>query len=414
MPDVQLRMIVKCLGAAAAGVCLSACSLLSTSDHVADKTLPPAIISPIAADAAEMRNVTGFDIYVDGETLHAVFSAAGGDAKLPLIGYLHSEDGGRHWSKPQEIGKPFALPVESKIGNDIQIAASGDRILVMWQTTGELPGMGPLVSIYSNDAGKTWQKGANPTGSETDQSHHDLAADPQGRFHLVWLDDRDENGYQGLRYARSADVGQHWEFAQTIDDSSCSCCWNRLSISADGQINALYRDMEPRDMALAQSGDAGQTWQRLSTVGAFDWKFDGCPHNGGGLSQAENGPVHSVVWTGAENRAGLYHMQSTDGGKNWSSPQAVAADSGAFHGDIAALDEKRVALIWDAMGPEGSTVLAADSADNGAVWSAPRQLSSPGVSASHPRIVATGSGWLAMWTEQKSKTSRQWLSAVIQ
>lgn len=414
MPDVQSRVMSKWLGVVAAGLLLSACSMPFTANPDADLALPSPSFSPIAVDAVEMQNVTGFDVYVDGETVHAVFTAAGGDAKLPLIGYLHSEDGGRHWSVPQEIGKQFALPVESKIGNDIQIAAFGDRLSVMWQTTGELPGMGPLLAIYSNDGGKTWQKGVNPIGSETDQSHHDLAADSQGRFHLVWLDDRDENGYQGLRYARSADAGQHWDATQTLDDSSCSCCWNRLAISADGQVNALYRNMEPRDMALARSSDEGRSWTRLSTVGVFDWKFDGCPHNGGGLSQAANGPLHAVVWTGAENRSGLYHLRSADGGKSWSEPQAVAAGSGAFHGDIAALDEKRVAMIWDAMGPDGSSVLIADSADNGANWSRPHLVSSPGVSASHPRIVATGSGWLALWTEQKSRSSRQWLAAVIE
>jgi hypothetical protein len=371
------------------------------------------ISSPVALESAAMQNVSGFDVYVDQQTVHAVFTAVSGDSKRPLIGYLHSEDGGGHWYAAQEIGKQFDLPVESKAGNDIQIAASGRHLMVMWQTTGALPGMGPLVTIYSDDGGLRWQRGTNPTVSDVDQSHADLAVDRDGVFHAVWLDDRDENGYQGLRYARSQDTGKSWNAQHTLDDSSCSCCWNRISISGSGQINVLYRDMEPRDMALVQSNDGGQSWQRAGTVGEFNWKFDGCPHNGGGLTQANEGVLHAVVWTGAENKVGLYHTQSANGGVSWSLSQPIAANTGAFHSDIAAVDKNHVAIIWDAMGAEGSAVLFADSADNGRSWAAPRGLSGVGVSAEFPRIVAVDSGWLAMWTEQKSRTSRLWRSAII-
>ncbi|MDD4913961.1 MAG: sialidase family protein [Methylococcales bacterium] len=405
-------MTLKRLLLVAAGLWLPACAQQPPPAAGRPASLA-GIVSPVPTDAAGMQNVTGFDVYVDQQTVHAVFTAAGSDSKRPLIGYLHSEDGGLHWFPPQEIGKQFELPVESKSGNDIQIAASGRRLLVMWQTTGELPGMGPLVTIFSDDGGLSWQRGANPANSDTDQSHPDLAADQQGLFHAVWLDDRDENGYQGLHYARSGDTGKSWGGEQTLDDSTCSCCWNRISISPEGPINVLYRDMQPRDMALAQSTDAGQSWRRISTVGQFDWKFDGCPHNGGGLTQAEQGDLHSVVWTGAENRAGLYHLQSADNGVSWSAPQPIAPGTGAFHSDIAAADKNRLALIWDAMGPEGSAVLLADSGDNGRSWAPAQRISSPGASAGFPRIVAVGSGWLAMWTEQKSGSSRQWLSAII-
>lgn len=411
MPDMKSVMQIKPTIMLTVSLYLAGCGQFLP---LANRTPEISIAYPIPTGLAELQNIDSFDVYVDRQTVHAVFTAASSTPKQPLLGYLHSEDGGRHWSEPQMISKFFKQPVESKSGNDIQIAASGTNLLVIWQTSGEIPGMGPLLTIFSQDGGKTWQKGVNPTGSDTDQSHPDLAADPSGRFHLVWLDDRDENGYQGLRYARSLDVGQHWDFAQTIDASTCSCCWNRLLVSADPAINVLYRDMQPRDMALAQSSDSGASWQRLSTVGEFNWQFDGCPHNGGGLTQAENGDLHSLVWTGAENRVGLYHLQSADGGKRWSQPQTFGSGTAGFHSDIAALDINRVAAVWDASGPEGSSVYFSVSANNGGDWSAVRQISSPGLSAAFPRIIATTAGWLAMWTEQKSKNSKQWLSAVIQ
>ncbi|MDX8127164.1 sialidase family protein [Methylomonas sp. OY6] len=367
--------------------------------------------SPIDTRLLPVQNLVSFDVYGDGQTVYAVFVATLNASKQPYIGYLHSEDGGLHWSQPSALSAQFNQPVEAKIGNDIQIAAAGDKLLIVWQTTGELPGMGPLFTIYSNDAGKTWQQGVKPTGSDADQSHHELLADQEGRFHAVWLDDRDENGYQGVRYARSSDVGKSWELAQTIDDSSCSCCWNRMILGADGKLNTLYRDMKPRDMALAQSADGGASWQRLSTVGEFNWIFDGCPHNGGGLAVAGDGSLHSLVWTGAENQVGLYHMQSADGGKSWTPPQRLG-EAGAFHADIV-FGAGRLVAVWDALGPEGSKVFVSESVDNGEHWSASKLLSSANTSATFPRIVATPTGLLAMWLEQTA-AGKQWSAAVLQ
>jgi len=394
-----------------ASLVLCGCAEQGTESVATKPSLGVTLISPIDPQALAIQNVVSFDVYIDRQTVHAAFVAMPTGSKQPYIGYLHSEDGGLHWSQPSALSPQFNQPVEAKIGNDIQIAAAGDKLLIVWQTTGELPGMGPLLTAYSTDAGKTWQQGAKPTGSDADQSHHELLADQEGRFHAVWLDDRDENGYQGVRYARSSDIGKSWELAQTIDDSSCSCCWNRLAIGADGKLNVLYRDMKPRDMALAQSADAGASWQRLSTVGEFNWIFDGCPHNGGGLSVAGDGSLHSLVWTGAENQVGLYHMQSADSGKSWTPPQRLG-DAGAFHADIA-FGAGRLVAVWDALGPEGSKVFVSESVDNGEQWSASKLISSANASATFPRIVATPSGLLAMWLEQTA-AGKQWSAAVLQ
>lgn len=408
MPKFKARISGCCLAAA---LVLFGCSEQDFETVSTAQALRADILSPIDAQALSLQNLVSFDVYVDRQTVHAAFVATPAGSKQPYIGYLHSEDGGLHWSPPIALSEQFKQPVESKIGNDIQIAAAGDKLLIVWQTTGELPGMGPLLAVYSNDAGKTWQQGAKPTGSDADQSHHELLADGEGRFHAVWLDDRDENGYQGVRYARTSDVGQSWELAQTIDDSSCSCCWNRMAFGADGKLNLLYRDMQPRDMALAQSADGGASWQRVSTVGEFNWIFDGCPHNGGGLSVAGDGALHSLVWTGAENQVGLYHMQSADGGKSWTPPQRLG-EAGAFHADIA-FGAGRLVAVWDALGLEGSKVFVSESADNGGHWSTAKPLSLSGGSATFPRIVATPAGLLAMWLEQTA-AGKHWSAAVLQ
>lgn len=411
MTDLKLRkahkilLIVLVLSLPACGQSLNRPNSLSP---VGDIT----VVSPLKRQFAG-RNLLGFDVYAADDILHALVAVETAKPKQPYIGYLRSDDGGLSWSSPIDVGQYATGTVESGAGNDVQIAAYGTTLMAIWQVTGEIPGMGPLQTVYSRDGGQSWSPGANPTGSAVDQSHPDLVADQAGRFHLVWLDDRDENGYQGLRYARSSNFGRQWEMAQTIDESTCSCCWNRLSLGMDGQLNALYRDMEPRDMALARSSDAGNTWRRISTVGEFNWIFDGCPHNGGALVWGGAETWHGLVWTGAENKAGLYYVRSADNGHSWSKPRAMGGESLAFHSDIALVGEEQVLAIWDAMGSSGSAVMISESFDNGGHWSVARQISALGNSATFPRVVKTPSGVLAMWIEQKPGETKQWLAALL-
>jgi hypothetical protein len=407
MPEFTMRLAPK-------GLLLSTCLCLLTACSGSTALSPPKIerSNPIDNQALTVQNLLSFDVYVDQHTLHALFAASTDNPQQPYIGYLRSDDDGAHWNSVVELGHYVDLALESKIGNDVQIAASGKQLMAVWQVRGELPGMGPLQVLSSGDGGNSWSPGNNPTASDTDQSHADLAADEHGRFHLVWLDDRDENGYQGLRYARSEDAGQHWR-TQTLDDSSCSCCWNRLLITADDHLHVLYRDMEPRDMALAQSTDGGDSWQRTGTVGAFNWHFDGCPHNGGGLTASDPQHLYSLVWTGADDRAGLYHLQSADAGKSWSPPQAMISEQPGFHSDIAAGNDGRVIAIWDTRGAKSEVVFSI-SADHGQHWTEPQALSPNGNATSFPRLVATSSGWLAMWMEQQPGAGKRWQSALIQ
>ena len=259
-------------------------------------------VLPYSKSTFGLYDISTFDVYANNGIIHVI---AGGKAtmndKQVSLRYTRSEDGGGNWLVPISLAK---LPASINTrGNDIQLAAEGDHLLSVWQGKGELPGMGPMLSAFSNNNGLNWTKGANPAANDAgDQSHVDLIADQHGHFHAAWLEDPEENGYQSLRYARSVDGGKHWEKAATLDGSTCSCCWNTFALSPKNELNILYRDMKPRDMALQRSSDEGKTWQQASVVGKFGWQFDGCPHVGGGLVYTgtdQPQQLHSVVWTGS-------------------------------------------------------------------------------------------------------------------
>jgi hypothetical protein len=375
-----------------------------------------------ASSAASDRTAVALDAWSQGETVDVLWSAPLPSDSYPLF-HARSKDGGRTFSAATRIGAEWAEVHAPHRGTDPQIAAAGDRVIAVWTSPGTSKwGTGPLAVAVSNDGGRTWSRGGNPADDNSTDGHGfiDVAADPAGSFHAVWLDGRD--GDQGLRVASSAD-GVAWRPNTSVDAVTCECCWNDLAVLGPGRLAVLYRDRDPRDMAVAVSEDGARSWERRGVAGAFEWKIDGCPHVGGGLAAlgagVESGApssspggattrreaLHALVWTGAPGHAGLYDVASFDGGRNWGEPTALGG-SGARHGDLAAAAGALVAA-WD----EGAAIFAARSTD-GSTWSEPRRLTPPGIRASHPLVVATASGALVLWTESASDSApTRWAAA---
>lgn len=350
------------------------------------------------------------DVYTEGSTLHMalVGKVSGKDGNS--IAYLVSKDAGRSWSEPVIVNHAEDGAVMSRRGNEAQVAALGRRILVAWRRGGgELPDAGPIVTAYSEDGGKTWHGGGQSAlGDATEnQSYPDLAVDAKGRFHVVWLDDREERGNtQGLRYARSEDGGRHWLGEATLDPQVCTCCWNRLVALPGHGLAVLYRDDEPHDMRLARQVGK-RPWRSLSAVGAFDWRFNGCPHCGGGIAAGPGQRLHGVVWSGKDGAEGLYYLNSQDLGGHWSPPLRVG-DQRSRESDVAALADGRVGVVFAGPWGQGEGVQLIESDDQGKTWSNPKLLSAEGAAADHPRILATPKGFRVFWTEKRPGEGRVW------
>jgi hypothetical protein len=116
--------------------------------------------------------------------------------------------------------------------------------------------------------------------------------------------------------------------------------------------------------------------------------------------------LYSSVWTGVDGKSGLYSLHSDNNGKTWSTPQTMGKL--ANRSDIA-VNNQQVMMIWDEREPDGSSIFSAQSKDGGVSWSTPKRLSSQGIMATHPRILATEQGFLALWTEKQTKKPSQWV-----
>jgi hypothetical protein len=367
-------------------------SLLFVAAFFAAPGLRPGTASP----SHEKRDgIATLDVWPQENTLDLLLTVRAGEAHRLV--HRRSNDGGASWSEDHVIETGPSGLYPSHRGNDPQVVAHGQTVLVVWTRPGTSRfGSGPLGTALSLDGGRTWVAGPNPAddGSTGGHGYVDAAAGPDGGFYLAWLDSRD--GGQGLRAAASRDGGRTWSRNSSVDTRTCECCWNTLLAPRTDAALLLYRDKDPRDMAVAATIDGGRTWTRRAAVGRFDWAFDGCPHVGGALGATGEGRIaklHALSWTGAPERGGLYLLSSRDDGATWGEPQRIGEGT-ARHGSLAG-SGRALVVAWD----EAGSVRATISADEGARFSSPQRLSTEGARASHPIVVRTGTAYRVFWTE---------------
>ena len=367
----------------------------------------PAPSAPAFGGALTVRS---FDVVTSGDHLQTLVLGQFKPDAPTRLAYVEAREGGKYWKLPHFIDTAGAEPISSR-GNDVQLATSGRRRVAVFQVKGEFPGNGPLMVAVSEDGGTHWQSGILPVSGDPqrNQAYPDVEIDADGTIHLVWLDDRDENGSsQGLRAAISRDGGQSWQSESTVDTDVCTCCSTRLSRLPDATLALLYRDHTPKDMRLAKNSAAEDRWQTTQTVGAFNWTVDACPHSTSGITSVRDGDtviMHAAIWTGEANQTGVHYLRSDPAGSAW--PTQLLIDRTGDDPDIASGLAGQLAIVYRQGHGNQSRIAWVASSDGGAHWSAPQLLSPVGQRVDHPRVVSTPDGFRVFWTERTGdKTKR--------
>lgn len=372
----------------------------------------PAPSAPAFGGALSVRS---FDVVTAGDGLHTLVLGQFEADAVTRLAYVEAREGGKYWGRPQFIDTAGAEPISSR-GNDVQLATSGRRRVAVFQVKGELPGNGPLMVAVSDDQGAHWHSGILPVSGDPqrNQAYPDVEIDADGTIHLVWLDDREENGSsQGLRAAISRDGGQSWQSESTVDTDVCTCCSTRLSRLPDASLALLYRDHAPKDMRLAMNSATEDRWQTTQTVGAFNWRVDACPHSSSGITSVRDGEtvvMHAAIWTGEENQTGVHYLRSNPAGTAW--PTQLLIDGAGGDPDIASGPTGQLAIVYRKGHGQQSRIALVESTDGGAHWSRPQLLSPVGQRVDHPRVVPTSDGFRVFWTERAGEKTKRMASVL--
>ena len=178
-----------------------------------------------------------------------------------------------------------------------------------------------------------------------------LAAEPWGRVHAAWEDDRTGSG--GIHYAVSSDHGASWQADRRLDSPIPGAVSYEPEVAVD-----LTRG--------GYNGSVYVVWQ-TSGVGAEDVGFE----------------------------------RSPDGGATWS--VGVVLDQGpgtaaTYHPSIAVDGLGRVYVVWaDNRDPTGLQVFLRRSSDAGGSWTPEVSLSRTGLQNLRPTVAAHGDAVYAAW-----------------
>ena len=351
------------------------------------------LAAPVGAQPAS-GSVAHYDVFADRDVIHVLIGTGKKGAADIALSHVRSADGGSSWSKPARVNRPSDRLSAHHPGENPQIVAMGDRLIVVW--TQQRPGAhrgGVLATAVSDDGGATWKAGNTPAPPKVgSQTFAEFATDGQ-TVHMAWLDSRE--GRQGLRYARSSDRGETWSADRPLAPRTCDCCWNSLAPLAEGGVAVMYRGDEPRDMMLLTSR-SGDTWRNHGSIGQFNWQVRGCPHVGGALFTQGNA-IHTLAWNGKDELFGLYYVGSTDAGNTWSRPRKLGYDD-ARNADLAMSLLGELHAVWDESGTRSASIERARSTDGGQNWSTPERIAA-GADVSYPRVAATRHGVAVFWLD---------------
>lgn len=377
------------------------------------QTIPKVQTHVMHGQHAEPTGVTSMDVKHVNGVVHLLLGKQ--EKGQQELWYQSSSDQGTTWSQAVNVTIHSNVPAKFKRGNDARLAIQGDNIvaILMTKVEGAPHSAGPMMVMRSVDRGQHWQLATTP--ADWQGAHGFFAMDGNDNtINLVWLDSREQiiKGSQGLRFSQTVDGGLNWSENITLDKMTCACCWNTTSFADDGLFYVLYRDKKPSDMAIGRV-DPLLNWQRLSSVGEFNWDFEGCPHIGGGLAiDSKTQQFHSTISTGQPDKVGLYYLNSDDKGQTWSSPMQLG-DKSAIHSDIAVSSDGTVIAVWDQLSENGLQIFYSKSDDYGQTWSESKFLSDFKLNASHPKVIAARDQTLILWTESGEQNSSRMQTRIL-
>lgn len=228
------------------------------------------------------------------------------------------------------------------------VAAHEGALFAHWLERGGAGGYDYGVRVaVSRDGGATWSAPVTPHRDRTPGEHGFVSMVPRGdgRLALVWLDGRNAEAGGMRLMASSVDPGAALGPEVVLDDRVCDCC-QTAAARTDAGIVVAYRDRSPneiRDISVVRETASG--WTQPATVGADNWRINGCPVNGPSL--AAKGRQVALAWFAAPGDESRVQVAfSPDGGATFGSP--VRVDDGKPSGrvDVVLLDDGDVLVSW--------------------------------------------------------------------
>ncbi|MCU1559017.1 MAG: hypothetical protein JWN09_3012, partial [Microbacteriaceae bacterium] len=360
---LQNQVVVKrrWTGVVAVGFVLLFVGVIPASAAGAPSWSSPVDVSAVGQHAANPQVVAASD-----GSLTAVWE--GSDGTNSVVQTSRSTDSGATWATPVTLSAPGQSPFFPHI-----VAAPNGSLTAVW----DLSNVGTVrVQASHSVDGSSWSAPFDLATFSGEASSPHIVAAPDGTVTTIWQG-------QGNVIQRSHSVdGTSWSAPAAFPDAGWGGMGPSIASGTDSSLTAVWSSFDGSNYTVQSSRSAnGFSWSAPSQL-AVAGGAPASPH----IVVAPSGAV-TVVWDQTNGSNGVIQAShSANGGLTWDAP-ATLSGAGADPPHIALAPNGTLAVVWDRF--DGSNYIVQSShSSNGSTWSAAADLSTTGLSAISPQIVA--------------------------
>lgn len=152
------------------------------------------------------------------------------------IFYRKSPDGGATWAANRQL----TWTAEDSVFPMLSADPSGHLHLVWGDNT---PGSTEIYYKKSTDGGATWTPAKRITWGSSLLIGPDIATDPSGNPHVVWMDDT--SGNDEIYYTKSTNGGDNWSLSNRLTWNPGRSGWPDIATDPSGNVHVVWQDNTP-------------------------------------------------------------------------------------------------------------------------------------------------------------------------
>jgi hypothetical protein len=220
------------------------------------------------------------------------------------------------------------------------------------------------------------------------------AVDAAGNINVVWEDDTANNS--NILFSRSTDSGATWSTPRNLSGSTGYSFSPRIAVDNNGGINVVWVDNTPgnQDVFFSRSTDGGASFSAPQNL-SNDTPDSASPQVG-----VDGSGNISVVWENDDITYGIMYRHSTDGVSFSPVANLATNATGSFGPQMAIGVDGSISVVWEDDFNFQSDISFSRSTDNGATFSAPKNLSSNSGNSFSAQVAVDLSGNIEVaWTD---------------
>lgn len=279
--------------------------------------------------------------------------------------FSRSTDGGATFSMPVNLSNTSGYSFNPRIAT-----GSAGNVYVVWED--DTPGNTVIMFSHSTNAGANFSTPLNLSNDSADSGSEQIAADAAGNIYVVWEHD---SLNLGILFSRSADGGNTFSPPAVISTNSSGSVSPQIAIGLNGNVSVAWEDdaNDASDISFSSSSDHGATFSMPESLSL---------HTGNSINAQiatdMNGNIDVVWQNDSPGTFDIFFTRSADSGATFSAPKDISNGSGNADNAQIGLDAKgNINLVWDDNTPQNFNpdIYFARSSDGGVTFSNPLNIS---------------------------------------